>query len=164
MDSEIFELIIKNIEIRNGCWEYTKKLSPQGYGRIFKNGKQISTHRFMWEYANKRKIPDGMYICHKCDNPCCVNPNHLFCGTNSENQKDAVKKGRRIPYIGESHANSKLTKRQVIEIINYWNNKSPQKGRLQATKRTLANKYGVCVTSIHRIVNGTGWKHINRGG
>lgn len=76
----------------NGCLEYTGATSC-GYGRVRRYGKLLLAHRYAWELA-KGEIPDGMFICHKCDNPPCCNVNHLFLGTRSDNMKDAHKKGR----------------------------------------------------------------------
>lgn len=77
----------------NGCWEWQAGRYPTGYGQFYYQGHKIGAHKFAY-LTEVGPVPDGMYVCHKCDNPCCVRPDHLFLGTNSDNQFDAVSKGR----------------------------------------------------------------------
>ena len=75
------------------CWEWAASLDGRGYGQI-KNGKSMSrAHRISWEYYNSQ-IPEGMHVLHRCDNPVCVNPHHLFLGTHQDNMRDMARKGR----------------------------------------------------------------------
>jgi len=80
------------------CWLWEKSNSAKGYGQIRKNGKMTTAHRVAWELHNG-PIPDGMCVLHKCDEPICVNPNHLFLGTLKDNFDDAVAKGRIVRSI-----------------------------------------------------------------
>lgn len=76
-----------------GCWIWLGVLTEQGYGKARLKGKQIGAHRLSW-MKYRGSIPDGMFICHKCDNPLCVNPDHLFLGAQADNSNDKVAKGR----------------------------------------------------------------------
>lgn len=79
-----------------GCWNYTAYKNADGYGRMRANGKKVLAHRF--SYENKfGSIPSGLLVCHKCDNPSCVNPDHLFLGTDLDNVRDSIKKNRTHP-------------------------------------------------------------------
>lgn len=90
------------LEVRpNGCWEFQGALS-NGYGRIFWGGKIRQAHCVAWELANRRPFPEGRYGCHRCDNPKCCRPDHIFPGTNAENQVDAIKKGRRTRFVNQN--------------------------------------------------------------
>ena len=81
----------RKVKKPDGCWEYQGYRDKNGYGKTSVNTKVISAHRFAWEFYNG-KIPEGMVVCHKCDNPPCVRPDHLFLGTTMENYRDYVQK------------------------------------------------------------------------
>lgn len=97
-----------------GCWLWTGSFFKYGYGRININGKHFRAHRLSW-IIHKGQIPEGMRVCHKCDTPSCVNPDHLFIGTDQDNYDDAVKKGR-INKNFENNPNAKLTWEKVEKI------------------------------------------------
>ena len=108
--------------------------------------KSVSTHRLSYE-LHYGEIPQGMEICHKCDNPCCINPDHLFAGTRQDNIDDRERKGRNNPPKGEKHAKAKLTELDVLTI---------REKRLQGVSfGKLAKEYGVCKKTIQDAVNRT---------
>lgn len=142
-----------------GCWEWSGFLSANGYG---KSGRRQYAHRLSWELANG-PIPDGLYVCHRCDNPSCVRPDHLFVGTAADNAADMGAKGRsafaRHPEIvrrGEQVNTARLTEANVREIIQ----RLRQPGR--PTLRQLAAEYGVAFCAIQGIYSGRAWKHVAR--
>lgn len=91
-------LALKTKRTSDGCIEWTGGLTGSGYAQTFVKGKRISVHRLVYESHNG-KIPDGLFVCHKCDNPKCCNIDHLFLGTQSDNIRDAWNKGRgRAPW------------------------------------------------------------------
>lgn len=108
---KIFHTRYKKLE--SGCWEWTAQRTPQNYGRFFINYRGTRAHRYSYE-IHKGKIPEGMCVCHTCDNPSCVNPDHLWLGTRGDNNKDRTKKGRGIK--GETHHQSKLIRQDIREI------------------------------------------------
>jgi hypothetical protein len=87
------------IEKTDYCWNFMSALRGNGYGCIKINKKTISAHRLSWE-IHFGKIPDGLFVCHKCDNRRCVNPNHLFLGTQKDNMSDCRDKNRLITPVG----------------------------------------------------------------
>lgn len=77
-----------------GCWLWEKSLARKGYGVIHIKNKRKSAHRYSWELYYG-PVPKGLFVCHKCDTPSCVNPEHLFIGTHTDNMRDAKRKGRK---------------------------------------------------------------------
>ena len=98
----------------NGCAEWIGAKDGGGYGAFRYSNKLYRSHRFAWMLRYREWVPDDKVLCHTCDNPACVNTEHLFIGTQAENLADMTSKGRRT--CGERHPSSKLTEREV-EII-----------------------------------------------
>lgn len=94
----------------DSCWEWDRPYKD-GYGLFFADGQRMGAHRFSWILANG-PIPDGLLVCHHCDNRCCVNPSHLFLGTHRDNMIDMVKKGRVVErknwFVGPKAQSSKV--------------------------------------------------------
>jgi len=141
----------------NGCINWLGALDKDGYGRIKPDdGKRMRTHRFAYQ-QNFGKIPKGMFVCHHCDNPSCVNPEHLWLGTPKENSADRDKKGR----IAKNNLygcpinllpNSKLSKADVLQIRKLMGIK------IKCTQ--IARWYGVNSSTIYAIRDRKTWYHI----
>lgn len=134
----------------DGCWWWTAGVRGDGYGAFDVHGKQFGAHRFAW-LAERGDIPDGMCVCHSCDHPLCVRPDHLWLGTTSENSHDMAVKGRAAGFAaGEDHPNSSLTLGDVREIRS-----RVASGEVQ---RTIAKEFGVSPATVCSIVAGKSWK------
>lgn len=140
---------LNTVKTENGCWEWQKRTDKNGYGVITVNDTTLRAHRVSYEEF-VGEIADGLHVLHKCDNPTCINPEHLFLGTNAENMKDKVNKGRHA--FGEKAGHAKLTEEQVIEI----------KKRLAAGEsvNSFEKEYPVSGRALRLIKNGTNWAHI----
>lgn len=141
------------IRIADGCWEWQAHRSTKGYGRFSLGGygRYEQAHRFAWILAHGQ-IPNQLHVLHRCDNPPCCNPEHLFLGTNAENYADRARKGRDGSSFrpGELCRTSKLKWQQVEEIRALW-----ASGR--ASKREIGERFGVRASTVHKILVGETW-------
>jgi hypothetical protein len=135
----------------NGCHLFTGHRNRDGYGRIRYLGKLVFVHRKVWEKHNGRTIPESMCVCHTCDTPNCINPQHLFLGTQKENMADRAKKGR-YDHRGEKNNAAKLTESQVIQIRKLLSER--------VSYKHLAEAYGVSVGLLEQIKRRSVWSHI----
>lgn len=176
LDDRFWAKVDKNGPVMPGmttaCWIWTGYRDRKGYGRISRssNGKSrpLRTSRIALEDRLGRALGVKMQACHFCDNPPCIRGDHLFEGTNQENQLDSVSKGRRpaptaeafLP--GEKHNSAKLTEASVTEIRRrYADGGSGIRGQRGAvTMRQLANEYGLGIGPIHAVISGRTWRHV----
>lgn len=149
--------------VDGGCWLW-RGSTLRGYGTFSSRGRSLYAHRFSYELA-RGPIPAGMCVCHRCDNPPCANPEHLFLGTHSDNAADKFAKGR-VPKgdqhwsrriidrraVGERNGMVKLTDDRVREIRS-----SAASGEMQ---RSIARRLGVSEASVSLILSGKTWKHV----
>ncbi len=146
------------VDKSDDCWNWTAGKAHNGYGLFKVRSKTIRAHRFSWELANG-KIPKGLQINHKCDNPACVNPDHLYAGTQKQNRQDAVKRGRTATgksngmythpenrRTGEFNGNSKLTNMEMDNIRRLY-----KAGNV--SMQNLGDEYGVSKQAIWHIVH-----------
>lgn len=134
------------------CWEWTEGLVRGKYGHYRYNGRKIYAHRYSY-FLSFGKFDETLNVLHHCDNPKCVNPNHLFLGTQLENIQDMFRKGRGVIPVGEDNGNSILTEKNVIKIYKLWDS-----GKYMQTE--IANIIGVNPRTINYVVNGKSWKHL----
>lgn len=133
------------------CLE-TAHLTNRGYGVVQKNGKACRTHRAAYELVFGT-IPDGLSICHRCDNPKCFRPIHLFAGTHQENMKDRDRKGRRKKIRrGEANGNSKFKEAAIREI---WTLRA--QGLSQVS---IGERLGIPQPTVSAVLTGKIWRHI----
>lgn len=131
-----------------GCYLWDGYIRPDGYGWVTMKRKTYFAHRVVYEFFNG-PISDGLIIRHKCDNPACINPEHLEIGTHKDNAEDRVSRGRGDKRHGERNTAAKLTEKQAKEI-KYSSERNVD----------LAEKYNVSQTTIHEIKKNKKWGHL----
>lgn len=145
-------------EPNTGCWLWTRCVAGHmGYGRVGipRQRKTAVAHRAAWETLNG-PVPAGMLVCHRCDQPSCVNPAHMFLGTPRDNSRDMAAKGRsatqRHPEIvrGENSSSAKLTAKDVLEIREIMSS--------GGSSSMLAARFGVSAGHVRRLARGKCWR------
>lgn len=142
------ERLMKKTRKTDTCWLWEGLILNNGYGSICIGGKQVSTHRLSYSIFNG-EITNNLCVLHKCDIRNCINPEHLFLGTKSENNTDCAKKGRRAR--GEKHHNSKLSNKSVSEIRKLLLS--------NISKAEIGRKYGVSRTAVYYISTNKNWNN-----
>jgi hypothetical protein len=140
------------VDASGECWRWTGPKSWNGYGRLFWQGKMRRAHRLMWELVNG-EIPAGMLVCHRCDNPECTKPEHLFLGTHKDNAQDRNSKGRERKIDGERHHARRLSADDVRAIRSSY-------AAGAVTQDDLAAQYGVIQQQISLIVSRRRWASV----
>ena len=150
------------VDPETGCWEWQQGKNDQGYGMTYgKESKKYGTERAHRIYYIRKygPIPDGMNVCHHCDNPACVNPDHLFLGTQKDNMLDCSAKERSWNYtypdnqVGKNNSCAKLIESDVKEIRKLY--------RQGFSQSHLGRQFGVSQGQIWRIVHRLSWAHID---
>lgn len=149
-DLDIIERFWLDVEITRGCWNWLGGKSG-GYG-IFRNRKKngggiIRAHRFSYE-LHYGPISEGEEVCHRCHNPSCVRPSHLYSGSHKQNMKDRDEAGRHVAHAGEKNGNAKLSDATAREIRERYE----RNRKLRQVE--LAREYGVSQATISRILLG----------
>jgi hypothetical protein len=161
----------------SGCWEWRGSMARSNYGwftiagerntrkrgtfRQRKGNRRVFAHRFSY-FLHHGVDPDDLVICHRCDNPPCINPAHLFLGTHADNVHDMIRKGRAnwtkkaLEKVarGEGHQFSKLTEAAVRDIRGRW---AAGGGNMHA----MAREYGVAVNAVYQVIRRITWKHVS---
>lgn len=134
-----------------GCWIWTASTAGKGYGQIKKPGsrEQIYAHRLSY-LIHYGEIPDGLFVCHTCDNPKCVKPSHLFLGDSKQNMQDMQTKGRHL--CGEKNAMNKLTEEMVLQIHLL--------AKEGLSQMKIAKSFHISQGTVFKILHGERWAHV----
>lgn len=143
------EYLQYNVNIVGECWMWRRTLDKDGYGKACYNMKHMPAHRMSYEEYigdfNKK-----LHVLHTCDNPGCINPEHLFLGSNEDNVKDKMLKGRQLK--GEGIGNSKLKEKDIVNI---------RRLRLGgATLKSIANIYNISISNVWDVCKRNIWTHL----
>lgn len=142
-------------DTNGGCWLWAARCDDKmGYGQFRLYGRHWAAHRASWA-LHRGPIPEGGLVLHKCDVPSCVNPDHLFVGTQAENIADMIRKGRhaRVGARGEQSGHARLNTEAVRAMrVAYM--------RRSKTKAEMARELGLGETTVRAAVNGTTWRHV----
>lgn len=152
LEKRFWRFVTKKSE--SECWQWEGQILSNGYGRISLGAKKLGAegaHRVSWRLANKKDIPQGLYVMHKCDNPSCVNPNHLTIGTPKENTQDMIQKGRKrnVAPLGNENGKALLDAEKVLLIRSS-----------NLSHAELARQLKVSPNCIRGVRIGRTWSHI----
>src|SRR5262245_37441309 len=139
----------------DGCWLWTGATDSKGYGEIGTGRGHIAAHRLAYELVHGPFDP-ALHVCHRCDVPACVRPEHLFLGTHTDNMRDMTTKGRRgtgYGIKGERNCNARVTADTVLAIRKW-------KADGGTGTRAAAARFGVSLTHFKRLAKGDGWPHL----
>lgn len=149
LEKKFWKLV--NISEADSCWEWQGRRHARGYGTIKDGGKLRLAHRVSWE-IHFGPIPEGMCVCHKCDNPPCINPSHFFLGTNQENTADRVAKGRSGRTQGEANHQAKINNSIVLDIFIF-------RGDGFGSKE-IAEALCIRRAMVNDVLSRRRWKHV----
>ena len=141
-------------EPNSGCVLWCLAVNKKGYGVIGARRQSRLAHRLAYELRHG-EVPAGHFVCHRCDVPACINPDHLFLGTPADNSRDMASKGRASRLQGEHHPHRKLSNEQVAAIRAEYSH-----GDKNNSTPALAKKYGVSHFTVWEIVKRRRWVHV----
>lgn len=147
VDRFISKVAMPTISDPGACWLWSAGRRG-AYGRIWIGGSARAAHRVSWE-LHHGPVPEGMIVCHKCDVPACVNPDHLFIGTYADNTADMISKGRGV-LSGSSNHNAKYTEEQISHAVSLVRNGYSQ--------TTAAKETGVHIVTLNAVLHGRQWR------
>jgi hypothetical protein len=156
MNQEKFTLFMEKVRVRDkdSCWEWQAETDKDGYGQFYLDGGCQQSHRVMWRISTSDSPGDDLVL-HHCDNPTCVNPNHLYLGDKRDNMKDAIQRGQWEPTsgAGEDNNRAKLNESDVAEI----------KTRLEMghSHKSIAEDYPTSASNISSIATGDTWEWVD---
>lgn len=149
IDAETHRRFTEKIDKAGDCWNWTAYKDRDGYGSFQYLGRPWGAHRISYELY-RGKVPNGMMVCHECDNPSCVNPMHLFLGTGKDNMEDKIVKGRmRGNWTKGNSFGTKLTEIQVLQIRE-----------ATGTQQEIAESFGISRSLVSLIKRKKIWSHI----
>lgn len=139
---------MRHVQKTDSCWLWTGAINRNGYGSFWLNGRVETASRAAYQLL-VGEISHGLFVLHRCDNPKCVRPDHLFLGDHATNMRDRNTKGRAYRGIGEGNPRARLTATDAVAIRSS-----------RAASRTLAGMFGVSMSTVQRIRSGKQWTHL----
>lgn len=146
------ERLLDQREVIGDCWEWQGSYGKDGYGVMSVRRKQKRVHRVAFEVFTEGSA-EGRLVCHKCDNPKCFNPDHLFLGTSKDNTQDMIRKGRKAKGQGQKHPKSILTASQVMDIRRKRNEQG-------MSLKAIASEYSISFQHVSDVARRIKWKHM----